>query len=547
MNVVVVDDEVQIRKWFHILLLKTGLPLQIAGSCGNGKEALELCRASRIDLIITDIKMPVMDGIELIQHLKSEFPAIRVLILSAYGEFHYASEALKAGASEYILKAEVTVESLKEAVLKVMGDIDTEKKRVQEVDTLKSTLNENQNALRALYFTELLRGVPTAIQEFDNKMGVFKIALDKRHITLMAVCIDDYRNTLKTARIKTKELLDMAMVNIMDETLQNEANGGCSLLFEQGVYVVLVNTPGHGGKSAREATLRYAHRISNHLYDFIGVPVSIGISLTYNDLSLLGRQYSEAYEALSKKQFYGRRSVVWYEDVEERPTKKDNKELNAALSEWSHYLDRGDYELARRYIQAFMEDMGRQKHIPEQELKMFCLESVFLLLQNLRRKLSQGMNEAQAAFDTGLPQQEISQLSSFHEVKEWILLRIGKLLEEAGTSRQGYSEAIRKTCDYIYASFSEEISLQYVAELVHLNKTYLSELFKKETGTSFNDFLTQVRIEKAKELILAGEVKMGAMAEQVGYPDGSYFTKVFKKVTGMTPMEFKQSGGRLKG
>ncbi|QTH41056.1 response regulator [Cohnella sp. LGH] len=213
MNILIVDDEAQIRRWFETLLQRTGLDINVAGACGNGKEALEFCREHPVDLVITDIKMPVMDGLQLIRQLVERQPGVRSLILSSYDEFKYASEALKLGASEYILKAEVTVDGLRE----------------DEVHSLKSRLNENRYALRAIYFKELLKGQPAAVREFRDKMIWLDVPLSDKHPMLMTLSLDDYPSCLSEAKIRTPELLESAILNILDETVRGETGGRLQL------------------------------------------------------------------------------------------------------------------------------------------------------------------------------------------------------------------------------------------------------------------------------------------------------------------------------
>jgi two-component system response regulator YesN len=540
MKVLIVDDEPQIRRWIELLVHKIGLNIQVAGTCSNGKEALKACRSIPVDVVITDIKMPVMDGIELIRQLKEELPAMRTLIMSSYSEFHYASEALKAGASDYILKAEVTVDDLRAALRKVQVELEVEQNRNKEIYSLKSTLNGNQYALRSLYFGELIRGKPSAIQDFAEKMNAFRLKLANQHMILMTIRIDDYRNAVLTAKIQDKELLEIAMINIIDETLLTEAGSGCSFVYEPNLLVAMMNSSRTGSKSAREATLQYAHRIAAHLNEFLGVPTSIGTSLPYSDISHLGRQFYEACEALNRKQFYEKRSIAWYHDESVTSGGPPHKELSEFLESLSQLLYQGHYKQTILNLGAMLDKMELHKLYTEKEVKAFCLEVAFLVQQAVRR-LKKGSVNVSFNYEPDLVHEEVSDLSTFEQVKLWLLVRVGHFIEEAEARCRPYSETIRRVCAYMQASYAEGISLQQAADVIHLNRTYLSELFKKETGISFNDYLTQIRIEKAKELIRSGDVAIGVLAEQLGYPDGSYLTRVFKKMTGMTPLEFKHS------
>ncbi|TBL75714.1 response regulator [Paenibacillus thalictri] len=540
MNVLIVDDETQIRRWLDVLLRKTDLPLDIVASCGNGREALEICRQQPVDIVITDIKMPLMDGIDLIRALKDEAPHIRTVILSSYSEFHYASEALKAGARDYLLKAEITVDGLKNVIGKVAAELEQEQTRVQEVHELKSTLNSHQYALRSLYFNELLRGKTLDEQEFGQKMETFRLRLKPKHIVLMLIRLDSALEEETNAKIRDIGLLDSAVLNIVDETLQSEVGCGGCFVCESGFYAALFNTRPTGERSLRESVQLYAHRIVSHLQTYLGISVSVGISLPAMDAASLPRQFEEAGEALNRKQFYGNKAIALYQD-EQGAARTETVQWRDTLGELSLLLDRGQFIPAMQCVDAFLQEAERKKWLSGKEMRAFALEAVFLV-QRARRTLK-GASDSPSVQERDTPHDEIAEQTSFRQIKEWLLAKVKAGLTEAEAARHPYSEAIRKVCSYVQSEYASDISLQNAADSVHLNKTYLSELFKKETGVSFNDYVTQVRIDRAQAMIRSGETKMGMLAEQVGYPDGSYFTKVFKKMTGMTPLEYKQSHG----
>lgn len=534
MNILIVDDEIQICRWFDILIRKTGLSVHIKGTCSNGQEALQFCRNHRVDLVLTDIRMPVMDGLALIKHLKSEFPAIRTLILSAYGEFGFASEALKSGASDYILKAEVTVDSLKDTIQKIQSDLEMELKRNQEVHMIKSKLNQNQYELRSLYFRRLLEGNSFTATQLQTERELLRISLFDKHVILLAVSLDDYPHVLQTGKIRSKELLNLAVINIIDETLLYEAGSGCSFLYEENLFIGLFNTRVAGNKSIRESTFHYVHRIFNHLRDYLGVSASIGISMSYRDLSQIGKQFEEAKAALQEKRFYGKRVIAWFEEM--IPSGKQT-DIFLNTSPCQSAIERRDYTGLRGCINDSLMTMEMNQSQSAKEVKSQALELVYYMVQQLRRNYSQE-RVGPSMLDPGAPHEEIRELDTFQDVREWLMEKIEHLLMQSASVHQRYSEPVMKSMQLIHEAYADDISLALVAEQVHLNKTYLSELFKKEVGTSFNDYLTQIRIDKAKQLILSGK-RMSALAVQVGYPNASYFTKVFKKVTGMTPVEFK--------
>ncbi|WP_141136787.1 response regulator [Paenibacillus herberti] len=538
MNIVIVDDEAQIRRWLEILLSKTELPINLVASCSNGKEALDVCRTMDVDVVITDIKMPVMDGISFIRILKQERPAIESLILSSYSEFQYASEAIKAGASDYILKAEITASDLSKVLGRVKQEIEKERLRDREVYSLKSTINVNQLALRSLFFSDLVYGKKISAHEFEEKMGTLRIPLRSKHLMVMVIRSDDPANRKEQVKIQDSVLLDSAVMNIIDETLLTEAESGCCFVFEKEYYVALFNYGHWSEKSLRETTLQYAQRISNYLQDHLGLSVSVGISLPALQFSSIGQQLEEARAVLSHKRFYGRKNISWHSDEPMTPNAAHTP-LQKYLQTLSELLDTNQFEMISPYLQEVLEDVGRKMVWSEKEVKAFGVEAVFLL-QRMLRRLSVASGDNGHSPDRDSPHEEMVNLPTFGHVTSWLLARASDVTATADMLRHPYSEAIRKVCDYVKLQYADGASLQQAADYVHLNKNYLSELFKKETGSSYNDYVTLVRIDKIKALILEGNIPIGQLPEIVGYPDGSYLSKVFKKVTGMTPLEFKR-------
>jgi two-component system response regulator YesN len=540
-NIILVDDEAQIRRWLEILLAQTELPISLIASCSNGKEALDICRKQEIDIVVTDIKMPVMDGIALIRSLKEERSSVQCLILSSYGEFHYASEAIKAGATDYMLKAEITAADLRSALLKVQDAIEKQRLRDQEVFSLKRTIHGNQYALRSLFFSELLRGSGVSVQDFESKMQTLHIPLQSKHTMVMVIRSDGHGNVKENVKISEPELLDSAVINIIDETLQTETNSGSCFIFEQVYYVAVYNYSQWSEKSLRETTLHHAHRIASHLQELLGLSVSIGISMPALHIVSLAKQFEEGQEVLHHKQFYGKRSISWYSD-EQTSVISESKNPQAFIEHLSELLDRKRYETVLPYLRGVLEDIELGMSWSEKEVRAFAVEAVFLLQRTLRR-LKAAAGIASHSQEAEMPHEVIGSLPTFDHVKVWLLDRAVHDLGEVDVWLHPYSDAIRSVCVYVKANYVEGVSLLEAADYVHLNRNYLSELFKKETGNSFNDYLTQVRIEKVKELIVDGKTPIGLLSEKVGYPDGSYLSKVFKKVTGMTPLEFKRKKG----
>lgn len=533
MNILIVDDEPMIREWFRMTVDKLGDGYRIAGEAANGREALEFVRLSRVDLVVTDVKMPGMDGIELLKRLREEDPGVRTVIFSSYNEFQFAAEALKFGACDYILKAEVTLEGLREILMKIKRDMELESSRSVEIDSLRHLVKMNEITLRSAYFKELLQGSPAAIQSFAEQMRLHRIKLSTKHLTVMALGIIRNPEREEELKIKEESLRQLAVVNIINETLDNEAGNGCAVPDGGDVYFLLLNIESNGMKSQREILLLAANRIAGNLQRYIGAECAIGISTAYSQLIFLPEQATEAREALRHNLFYGDRSIVFPKSLREAepPAVPD-------LGDFNRSLELGRTADARKEYERIMDGLAKDKQLAANKVRALVQEMLYASLGKARlsgvpaEMLDTVYDELAGA---------IQRQGTVHQLRAWSAEILGRILEGIDKSRRRYGEAVQAACDYIQAHCQEEIKLQQMADQVHLSRNYFSELFKKETGLNFNDYLMQARMEKAKEALKLAPVKITDLAGQLGYANASYFIKLFKSYTGLSPHEYREA------
>ncbi|MGI2297862.1 response regulator [Paenibacillus sp. GXUN7292] len=532
MKVVLVDDELQMLNWLQLMLEKTEFPAELKGTFANGREAYEYCMEHPVDLVITDIRMPLMDGLQLIQQLKSNKPHVRFLILSAYEEFHYASEGMRLGASNYLLKAEITVDELNEALKRISNDISNEQRIGDELKNMRKAINENQQALRNVYLKELIRGEEKAIVNFLHKKEFLQLKLEMKYPVVLAVGFEAAEFEQKAAQFKSRELLELAVVNVVEETLEAELGIGNSCPMDTGLFAVTINIPNTGSKSIRERMLHFANRISVNLWSYLKLHAAIGISEIYGNITELNQRWKEAGQALGQNLFYGRQVIVCYQDIIFDIQSRTHEEKGRTLYEKAAQLLEIDYydelqEELFRLVRAIEE----KKHLLATDVKSVFLEIAYMM----RRKLQ----SLSAAPVENVRFVGIDQAATFQDCKAWLLDQVNDFMSVVNKNKR--SPAITEVCQYVEQNYMGNVSLQEAASIVHLNKTYLSGLFKKEMGVNFNDYLTQIRLDKARELIVTNQCNIGELAEKVGYTNSSHFTKVFKKTMGMSPLEFKKN------
>jgi two-component system response regulator YesN len=540
-NILIVDDEPMIREWFQMTVDRIGGDYVVAGEATNAAEALDFCRKHSVDLVVTDVKMPDMNGIELLERLKEEHAELRVIIFSSYNEFQFAAEALKLGASEYILKAEVTHQGLNDIFEKIKKDIALAQGKMIEMNSLRSLLNQNEMALRNVYFRDLLKGNPQASQQFSSKMELFRTPLSEKNMTLLALGL--IRSSEEGAKLRIEEagLLELAVTNIINETLLNETGSGCSLLIKDDVYLLLVNTANSGMKSQRESLLLVASRVAENIRKFIGADTAIGISTTYSKLSFITEQVSEAMEALDRHLFYGNRNIAYFQSVDAGIFGKqsdNDRDIYDKRDSFSSLLDAGRFDTARLELDLLMDMTAEGRTLNAKQVKAIVLELVYQVINKARgfevpaEKLDAVYSEAHT---------EVQGLATYVQLRSWATKTIHQVFAWIEQFRIKYGDAVQKACDYISSHYQEEIQLQQIAGHVHLSRTYFSELFKKETGMNFNEYLMHIRIEKAKSILKGSPIKISDLSVQVGYASTSYFIKVFRKHVGMSPYEYMES------
>ncbi|WP_217597582.1 response regulator [Cohnella sp. GbtcB17] len=541
MNILIVDDEPMIREWFQMTLEKAGDGYRIVGEASNGEDAVAFCRAHAVDLVVTDVKMPRMNGLELIKALKEELPRVRTVVFSSYNEFQFAAEALKFGASEYILKAEITLQGLVDILRKIKRDIELDRRAATEMNALRHRLNESQLTLRSAYLRELLEGGREAAASFEGKIAQFGCRLSAKQLNVLVVGLLRGRDGQEPLRIQEDDLLQVAVTNILDETLLGEFGNGCSLPYRPDLYVLLANPASTGMKSQRESLLLLASRVQEHLQRFVGAASVVGISHTYSQLSYLPEQLTEARTAAGRHLFYGEPGIAWYGETDRAPGAAAVPGPSGAVADFHGSLLNGFTDLAYAAFAQAMDEIAAGKALPAKQVRAIVLELIYAAM-NRARTSGVPMDRLEALYNEA--HVEVQRLAAFKELRGWAEDALSRIFAGIDALRPKYGEAVQRGCEYIALHFAEDILLQDIASHVHLSRTYFSELFKKETGMNWSEYLLRLRMEKAQEALRDRAWKVSELAAHVGYSNTSYFIKLFKSYAGVSPHEFMEAQRR---
>ena len=507
MMVLIADDNVLIRRWLKIMLQQAQSDLQILEAC-DGDEALRICLDQPIDLMITDIKMPGVDGVTLIRELQSQRPSIRAAVLSSYDDFEYVRIALKCGALDYILKAEMKQEDITSLLEKARASISL-------AGSAQSGIEEYRSAAlraRAAFHSFLEEGEDARAK----LLTACSLAADEGQYCLVLLRMSENSSESDPVRI----------ASVMCSCLKTEGLSGCALPCNDGFYLMLYASP----LQQQEVHLRLLTALDRNLQTanlgnlkencevLCSRDDSLSLRLRYAQ-DLINYQIYYGLKALPDGAASGHREAErgFLKDIQEMLQLRNVPQVCAALREYvrSRHACRELPHRVRRVVVAALQ----------------------MLIVSLNLNEKQGEEERQ--LDRMIRELSSAQTAKRFEDRADALCEF--FLSRYGAGRENISPAIALAISYCNENFAGSIALEDLAQLTNLNKSYFSQLFHKEVGMPFSDYLKSVRIKNAQLLLRDGSRSMSDIAELVGFANQNYFTKVFKKDTGMTPSQYRAS------
>ena len=521
-RVLLVDDEEDIREGISRKMDWLGLGFSLVGEAANGQDALELAESLRPDVILTDIKMPFMDGLELCRILTDRLPAARFVVFSGFDAFEYAKQAIQMNVVEYILKP-INADELSAVLRRLKDQLDRERAERRNVELLRSRYMENLPVLRELFYANLLDG---HIEPGTERERAARLDIDlqgEEWAVGLAYIGSDRRDALSTLSVQ----------KLLEESLTADR---CRLtLYNDWVAVIVSLTESF----TIYDLIRVLDRVCTLAASYLGLTLTVGVGAPCKELSGMARSAAEARTALEYRSMVGRGQVIYIGDLEPDGgqvltfEEADERTLTAAVRLGS--------EQEVRDAAAALAGKIREANPSAGQYNLFLMELVTHLMKMTRRS-GVGVEEV---FGTGfsLPIQD-SALPSLEELEDWCAeryLRLRTLIRRRQTDSAG--QTVEAAKEYIRQHYAEsDLSVEKLCAYLHLSSTYFSTLFKRETGTSFTAYVTTVRMEAAAEAIRGTEEKTYLIAQRCGYEDPNYFSYVFKRHFGVTPTKYRSEG-----
>jgi len=492
---------------------------EFCGEATDGEMALPLLRTTRPDVLITDIKMPFMDGLQLSKIVRERMPWVKIVILSGHDEFEYAQEAINLGVTDYLLKP-VTVQKLQKVLQKLNVQLEREKKEQEEIKRLQEQVKENRTLLCERLLFKLILGAisPTEVIEQGESLG---LDLSARYylVIFLRIELGD-----RSERYDHDEYLRVQN-NVIGFAEKNPDIFILKRDWSDLIFIMKGGTPEYL-EEERDLLLSEIHQeVAKTRYQ-----LSLGVGGSKNRIAEISDSFAEAL--INVHGPAGRSRSGLNRAVE----KAELLKLDKLAVE--NYLRSGSREGFDEFFDAYLEPLG-EAAVKSDLVKNYLFVDVALATARL-------VNDLGGDVDIVIPELNsietiMSNIKTIDELRE----QAGRILFDALDFRDchphsQYRNLIRKAKEYIEQHYADSnLSLNEVAAMVNLSSSHFSVVFGQESGQTFKEYLTEVRISKAKELLRMTTLRSADIAYQVGYNDPHYFSFVFKKNTGLSPIEFR--------
>jgi|GEM_PF-4539443 len=518
LKVLLVDDEMIVRKGLKALVDWQKYEMEVVAEAPNGEKALEIIHQTPINLVITDIRMPIIDGLELTRRIKQDDPQCKVLLLTCYNDFEYVKEALEIGASGYLLKTDMEEEDghLENTLRKIQLEVKKWKENQETVRELQRQAEQTVPLLREKWLKSLLDG--GELGDYTEKAAKLGLAwLERPCLMLLAMNLEHFN---------LEEEPQFRSVSDTNHLAIQLGNGYLFAMIEKPYHISLQKQQQWEIEWINKFHARLFHKIvgSSQLYYCTSVGIHAIISNYYHLLN--AGQYHSFYQ--SAKGVFDTRLMQLPSPYQEVEFKEWNELRQMVMIR--------NWEVVRELLAKGFDQITKQK--PDVEsVRRFVVEAILTITDGLQSNSHiitsvWGSNK----FDF---MEKAKAIQSFTELVDWIYVGIEQLEEERSTFIGGMSKVIGQALEYIEQHFHTDISLDDLSIHVGLSKSYFSSTFKKATGKNFVDYLLKLRIEKAKVLFRETDLKIYEVAEAVGFQDPKYFAKSFKRIEGISPNQYK--------
>lgn len=535
LKVLIVDDDFPVRMLFKQIIDWEEEGFEVVGEALDGAEAIEMVESLNPHVILLDMEMPHKNGVQVIEELMEKNFGGKIIVISCHDDFKYVKQALKLGATDYLLKTNVDDSKLKEVLHVAKQDLIKQKQDKAKVSTMKRLANKGLHTLKQEYLRNLLGDVNIINNDFQSKVNQLQLRLSLTKNMMLAIEIDKYmKQLLKVGSSKDHALFRFTIRNIIEEVMGDRLQGEL-VAMEQRFYLIINTESWVSESNMRRDILNMVHQIRECLKKYLDVTTTMIIMDKLITMADVHRTYLEAEQALMVKFYKGGNTV--YVKSQLSPANKDMPKWDKSKeSELKDYIanknEMGLLNFFRREFSRIKKDYVNPIYVHE------YLEVIYELLVDACKRdgiilgnYLEVINDYKGTMVRYETLEDIEKMT--YDMVERVFIDLNKELVSENTT-------VQSVVQYISQHFTEDISLGSVCEHIHMNMTYVSHLFKQEVGISFTEYLKNSRIEQAMKLIESTDLRINEVADQVGIHNKKYFARLFKDKVGVTPSQYRK-------
>jgi two-component system, response regulator YesN len=522
LRVLIVDDESRIAQLISKLIHWKENGLVPAGIYLDGQQAYEQISSGNADIVITDIRMPVMDGLELIRRSHELHQnSVHFIVISGYREFEYAHTALKYGVEDYLLKP-VNENELNATLKRLSTAYSTEQERIKKAENDEQVKKELLSQRAAAFLVQ--KGTLSSLADFNRE---YSLCLEDTFYLALSLRLD--RHTAVETDATQDRFIIQNIIRIMTEKFSAVVKNQLHTSTDAGTIYFILNYK--TGSCAESVLPDIFNELKEYVYAFsqYELTLAFGGEEQFADVT---RSICKAEEGIHERIVFGTGKIISPHDLEIKHDALLEEDIldTIRLKTANAVQSLSSPQLSRLIETVFSGIKEKKLYNADAYYETACMFVRFVYDQ-----MSVSSREEQQLND------EIHSCYSVADLSLLLRTRLCAKLDELRVQKQSQAERpIRFAREYVETHYAEKITLENVAGILKLNSSYFSTLFKKETGSNFLEYITEVRIEKAKNLLISTNDTMAGIAEKVGYTDARYFSQCFEKVAGLKPSVYRR-------
>lgn len=524
-SVFIVDDEVIVREGIRNKIDWDNSKYTLAGEAADGELALSMIQELKPDILITDIKMPFMDGLELSRIVKKLQPNIHIIILSGHDEFEYAKKAISIGVEDYILKPFSSTDLLG-SMNRVADKIEKAEKQFSDINLLKQQLESSATLIKQKFLTDVVIGTISGADALA-KASELHIELIARYYVII-ICFLRSKDSSGSSLISAKSRL----ISIGDKNSSSNTTV-FSIAPEKLVFIV----KGADKSQLEDDTYNIADSITHEMSKSTQCTALTAIGSVVDRTVFIPGSYRAAEAVLTRYNFISQNRTVSYDAMETTPSSDLLLPADDPLVDRLKYASPDEIDsIIKKYID-IIDDNSAQFSVTAPYLFMDIVFAISKLVEELGGDIKVVMPELTThSFMASTVQEREVFITEMHKV-------LKKILEYRDSRITGkYGDVILRAKQYIAENYAnQDICLHSVSEEVHFSPNHFSMIFSQECGVTFIEYLTSVRVEQAQKLLKNTTMRSADIAYEVGFNDPHYFSFIFKKTTGISPREYRNN------